>query len=323
MHLRRQPKHVGFTLIELLVVIAIIAILIGLLVPAVQQVRIAAARTTTINNLRQLVIASHNAHDTYKKFPPFYGYYPGTTANTTVNATAVQATARSLLVHILPYIDGLTIYNQVGWTAGGGVAVNGVNPPAFQPYMCPLDPTTGDGTLNGTNGVTSYLPNTNAFSTLGVANAAVNTTSTAANPGNLPVPNTTAPNSGAGFTRMPGSFTSGTSNCVFFATAVGVPGSNGTQHIWSSSTAAFYDTYTTAPPAGSGPLTGLHSLPRILPTPLTNTVQQCPYQLTPGGSQVAMGDASTRSVSPGVLQATWGNAVNPQTAIPLSSDWNQ
>src|SRR4051812_26188971 len=87
----------GFTLIELLVVIAIIAILIGLLVPAVQQVREAASRTTCENNLHQMGIAIHNFHDTHKAIPPGRLDYDG---------------GVTWCVLLLPYLDQGPFYTQ-------------------------------------------------------------------------------------------------------------------------------------------------------------------------------------------------------------------
>ena len=146
-------RHSAFTLIELLVVIAIIAILIGLLLPAVQKVREAAARTACTNNLKQMGLAVQNMHDAQGSLPPASGCFRGMDLKNIGPIT----------FWILPYIEQGAAYSAA--LVNGVYNSGNVDSVPIKLYLCPSDPSlgAGDAAANGWASC-SYACNTLAFS---------------------------------------------------------------------------------------------------------------------------------------------------------------
>jgi prepilin-type N-terminal cleavage/methylation domain-containing protein/prepilin-type processing-associated H-X9-DG protein len=297
----------GFTLIELLVVIAIIAILIALLLPAVQKVREAAARAQCQNNLKQITLATIDAADTNQhRLPGGISHYPQ------VSWSAVNGFG-SPFFHILPYLEQQNLWKS-GWTpagvdghvpSGGYAAWNaniysGPTPPN---YICPSDPTTPNGNVGYANwGVTSYAYNFQVF----LWNTDQN--------------------------RYPASIQDGTSNTIFYTERIAVnTNQNNGSYWWYGG-----NTWWEWNPKFAGDITGPGSLFLQQPskqycdannaasqqTGVTSSIcQWLPTTPHTGGINAALGDGSVRFVSEGVSGNTWWAACTPAAGDELSTDW--
>jgi len=312
----------GFTLIELLVVIAIIAILIGLLVPAVQKVREAAARVQSHNNLKQQVIGVHNYVDQHQ------GTLPTTCGSAVANDWAAWGVNTPPPAHfgtqyywLLPYIEQDNVYKA---TANNSYNSNAV----IKTYQAPGDPSLpASGKTWGDRGATSYAANWHVFR--GGWDEDWQT-------GNV--------------LRFPASIADGSSTTIFFSERYAVcgdpaksTGNNYVEHIWgedgqnagptaeSNNINAYFAPSFWSPPNGNHPEKNRLNYPwgdmplfQVKPTTQIPGATCNPALLqafSAGGIMVGMGDGSVRSVSPGVSRDTWGRAVDPNDGGVLGQDW--
>jgi prepilin-type N-terminal cleavage/methylation domain-containing protein len=338
----------AFTLIELLVVIAIIAILIGLLLPAVQKVREAAARIQCANNLHQLALAVHNCNDANNRLPPQAGTFGG-------------AYYAPLFFHLLPYIEQDNVAKMAVWldynapvgkltpdpktTINVGViwptwaSVNVGNNTYLRQtriptYQCPSDPSLNNG-LDWQPGDSCYAGNFQVFGKQGAL-----------------------PNSNSwpllepffdGKARIPGTFSDGTSNTIVFAEkysrcdGAGSPGGtwwmrgvfHGAQGGVGKGSDDSYPADRLSAVFGGGRgtdgtiwTTGPGSKFQVQPAKPTATASaggQCDKRLASsphsGGMLVGLGDGSVRFLSAGISGTTWWNAVVPNDGNVLGNDW--
>jgi prepilin-type N-terminal cleavage/methylation domain-containing protein len=308
----------AFTLIELLVVIAIIAILIGLLLPAVQKVREAAARSTCQNNMKQLGLAIHGYHDVNNRFPPNNNGSLAGVGGAPYNATGINQW--SWLSQILPYVeqDNLFRGGNLGTlpTPAINVAFNGsiIASTQIKTFLCPSDPSSVNARTDRANTTTALAMGSTNYKGVAGSNWGWGTWT---NPG--PTNNTNGLDAGDGiFYRTDGNrrldivgITDGTSNTLMVGEDI--PGNN--QHCsW-----AFFNHAT-----------GTASIPlntAVTPTQLAaqggagNWPNVYSFRsMHSGGANFTLGDASVRFLRDSIALANYRAAATIRGGETLSLD---
>ena len=297
-HQSFQIRRNAFTLIELLVVLAIVALLIGLLLPAVQKVRETAAKIKCSNSLHQITLAAHQGHDTNGSLPPGLGYWPG------------QGAYGTFHFHLLPFLEQNALYQESYFAGIYFVGNNQVFAQPVKAFVCPSDPS-----VPPTDQATDLIGNT-----WGVSTYAVNVQVVCQVDASGDIHSTQQ------YAKLASSFPDGTSNTIlmtekyaqcfnnnypaggdywgYFNTSADLqPYHPGFEVSWNSYSYGPTSKFLVQPnPYNGGCDPTLASSPHI------------------GGIQIALADGSVRFLSANVTMYTWWYLCTPAGGEVLSSD---
>ena len=307
---RGSACRAGFTLIELLVVIAIIAVLIGLLLPAVQKVRESSSRTHCQNNLKQIGLACHQANNLYSYLPSYAELgYPTVGSFSPTNPLTFDGTIH---FYLLPFLEQENLMRY--WDGVSNNGANGLNGPNIphtpNVYVCPSDPSmTPDHTTNSNAplatgpgfAITSYSFNGQVFGET------------------CPRP------------RIPTTFTDGVSNTILVFERYGICGQNGEVRTWgdgagdsANAEAAYLYAAGDVPavPGRAWVSTHVTAVFQARPAPI-DCITSRTNSATPHSAMcVLLGDGSARVVNPSISLATWQAVITPAGGDIPGGDWD-
>jgi prepilin-type N-terminal cleavage/methylation domain-containing protein len=284
--MQTKVRRSGFSMIELLVVLAVLGFLLALLLPAIQKMREAAARQQTLNNLKQIGIAMHSFHDTYKRLPPAYGKFAGFQ-----NAVSVH-------VYLLPFIEQQNLFLQYQQNQG-----NDRDNQVVPGFFAPTDPSHPEPP----QGIQNSAANLRVFSNKGLQTQF-----------NAPMP--ALGNEEPGNANL-ASVTDGLSNTITFATRYGKCGAGGSRYNARPNTnaAALFGqnpAKVTARPADVTATFLLHpAAQQCRPTPLMG------HAFSNVGIEVGFGDGSVRVITAQVSANTWNVIVQPNDGQVPGNDF--